>query len=95
MSIMRFARPGGPRVLLTHATEDTIVPFASAANFHRARRAVAAAFRRAGSQAAEEDADEAEDGAGGLQRADALVQGERPVGEKADDAGGDHDWVAH
>ena len=39
MSIMRFARPGGPRVLLTHATEDTIVPFASAANFHRASRA--------------------------------------------------------
>lgn len=39
MSILPFARPGGPRVLLTHAMEDTVVPFASAANFHRAYRA--------------------------------------------------------
>lgn len=39
ISILKLARPGGPRVLLTHATEDTIVPVASAVNFHRAYQA--------------------------------------------------------
>ncbi len=39
MSIMPFAKPGIPRILLTHALEDSIVPFESAANFHRACQA--------------------------------------------------------
>lgn len=39
VDIVRLAQRGGPRVLLTHAEEDTVVPFASAENFHRAYRA--------------------------------------------------------
>lgn len=36
MSIMKLVRKDGPRVLLTHAKEDTIVPFASQVNFYNA-----------------------------------------------------------
>lgn len=38
MSIMKFVRKNGPRILLTHAKEDTVVPFESAANFCNAYR---------------------------------------------------------
>ena len=33
MSIMKLVRKNGPRILLTHAREDTVVPIDSAANF--------------------------------------------------------------
>lgn len=48
MSIMKLVRPDGPPILLTHAEEDTVVPFASALNFHRAYQAAGGdiAFRR-------------------------------------------------
>lgn len=36
MSIMRLVRKNGPRILLTHAKEDTVVPFSSAVNFYNA-----------------------------------------------------------
>ena len=36
MSIMKLVRKNGPRILLTHAKEDTVVPFASAVNFYNA-----------------------------------------------------------
>lgn len=36
MSIMKLVRKGGPRILLTHAKEDTVVPFASQVNFYNA-----------------------------------------------------------
>lgn len=39
MSPMSLVRPNGPRVLLTHATEDAVVPIASARNFEKAYRA--------------------------------------------------------
>jgi hypothetical protein len=35
---MKFVRKNGPRILLTHAKEDTVVPFESAANFCNAYR---------------------------------------------------------
>lgn len=34
MSMMRLVGKDGPRILLTHAEEDTVVPLASALNFH-------------------------------------------------------------
>lgn len=36
ISMMKLVRKGGPRILLTHAKEDTVVPFASAVNFYNA-----------------------------------------------------------
>lgn len=36
VSVMRLVRKNGPRILLTHAKEDTVVPFASAVNFYNA-----------------------------------------------------------
>lgn len=36
MSIMKLVRKNGPRILLTHAKEDTVVPFSSAVNFYNA-----------------------------------------------------------
>ena len=36
ISIMKLVRKNGPRILLTHAKEDTIVPFESAVNFYNA-----------------------------------------------------------
>ena len=36
MDIVRLAKRGGPRILLTHAVEDTVVPMASARNFYLA-----------------------------------------------------------
>ena len=38
MSIMKLVRKNGPRILLTHAREDTVVPVESAANFCNAYR---------------------------------------------------------
>ena len=38
MSIMKLVRTNGPRILLTHAKEDTVVPVESAANFYNAYR---------------------------------------------------------
>ena len=38
MSIMKIVRKNGPRILLTHAKEDSVVPFESAANFCNAYR---------------------------------------------------------
>ena len=43
MSVMRLVRPGGPKVLLTHATQDKVVPIATAKSF-------LAAYRRAGNE---------------------------------------------
>lgn len=40
MSILRLVRKGGPRLLLTHAREDTVVPEESARNLYLAYRAV-------------------------------------------------------
>ena len=39
MNPLRLIRPDGPPVLLTHATDDTVVPIASARNFEKAYRA--------------------------------------------------------
>ena len=39
MSLMPYARKPGPRILMTHAAEDSVVPFASARNFAEAYRA--------------------------------------------------------
>ena len=36
ISIMKLVRKNGPRILLTHAKEDTIVPFESPVNFYNA-----------------------------------------------------------
>ncbi len=35
-SVMKLVRKSGPRILLTHAKEDTVVPFSSAENFYKA-----------------------------------------------------------
>ncbi len=43
MSVMKLIRPNGPKILLTHATEDRVVPIASAKNF-------LAAYRSAGNE---------------------------------------------
>ena len=40
MSILKLVRKGGPKILLTHAREDTVVPEASARNFYLAYRQV-------------------------------------------------------
>ena len=39
MSVMKLIRPHGPRILLTHATHDTVVPIATAKSFFAAYRA--------------------------------------------------------
>ena len=36
ISMMKLVRKDGPRILLTHAKEDTVVPLASAVNFYNA-----------------------------------------------------------
>ena len=36
ISIMKLVRKNGPRILLTHAKEDTVVPFESPVNFYNA-----------------------------------------------------------
>ena len=39
MSVMKLIRPHGPRILLTHATHDKVVPIATAKSFFAAYRA--------------------------------------------------------
>lgn len=38
MSVMKLIRPNGPKILLTHATQDKVVPIATAKNFLAAYR---------------------------------------------------------